>query len=80
MGSHTKREEAIAFLKEIVANQVLQFKWVSLVNEESGGYELQIKPEIEDLERLKPILEKHNLGLREANGVLVVNRKHDGSQ
>lgn len=74
-----KREEAIAFLKEVVANQVLQFIWVSLVNGKSGGYELHIKPEIEDLARLKPIVEKHNLALKEVDGLFIIYREYEKS-
>jgi hypothetical protein len=75
-----KREQAIAILKEIVANQVLKFNWVSLVNGKTGGYELHIKPEIEGSTRLKPIAEEHNLSLKEVNGVLIIYREHNGFQ
>ncbi len=68
-----KREKAIAILKEIVANQVLSLYWVSLVNLESDEYELHLKSESCDPACLEPIVEKHNLVLKEANGVLVVH-------
>ena len=79
LGNQVKREQAIAILREIVANQVLQLNWVSLVDG-MGGYEVHIKPEIEDSASLNSIVEKHKLAIKEVNGVLIIYKEHDGSQ
>ncbi len=71
-----RREEAIAFLEEVVANKIIQIRWISLVDGKNG-YEIHIKPEIKDFTRLKPIVEKHNLALKEVNGVIIIHREHD---
>jgi hypothetical protein len=68
-----KREEAIALLKELAANQVLQPFWISMLREESGEFELHIKPETYDSAGLKLIAEKHNLTLKEDKGHLIVH-------
>jgi hypothetical protein len=52
---------------------VLQPNWISLANGNSGGYELHIKPEIDDLARLKPIVEKRNLALKKVNGSMIIH-------
>jgi hypothetical protein len=68
-----KREQAIALLKELATNQILQPKWVSMENREPTGYELHIRYETCDSKRLKPIVEKHELTLKEANGILIIH-------
>ena len=72
-----KREEAIAILREIVANRVLRLNWVSLENGKSDCYELYIKPEIANSGCLKPIVEKHNLALKEVNGLLIIYGEYE---
>ena len=72
-----KREEAIAILREIVANRVLRLNWVSLENRKPDCYELHIKPEIANADCLKPIVEKHNLALREVNGLLIIYGEYE---
>lgn len=74
-----KREQAIALLKEIVSNKAIQPNWISLT-EGKLGYELHIKLEMEDLRRLKQLVEKHNLELTEASGTVIIHGKHDESQ
>jgi hypothetical protein len=72
-----KREEAIAILREIVATRVLRFNWVSLENGKSDCYELHIKPEITNSDWLKPIVEKHNLALKEVNGLFIIYGEYE---
>ena len=74
------RGEAIALLKEIAVNRAVTPTGVSLVNGNSEGYKLHIKPEIIDTASLKPIVEKHNLALKEVTELLVVYKEHDESQ
>jgi hypothetical protein len=74
------RGEAIAILKEIAANQAVAPNWVSLANRESDSYELHIKPETINSASLKLIVEKHDLTLKEVNGLFVIYKEHNGSQ
>jgi hypothetical protein len=68
-----KREDAIAFLKEITANHVfLQPNWISLVNG-TAGYEVHIKPDDVDLDLLKPVVKTRALSLKEANGLIIIH-------
>lgn len=71
-----KRENAVAILKEIMANRKIHFKESSLVNGKSGGYELHIESGAAIGTRLKPIIEKHRLALKEANGLFIVYKQH----
>ena len=71
-----KREKAVAILKEIMANRKIHFKWSSLVNGKSGGYELHVKSEAANPACLKPIVKKHSLALKEANGLLIIYKEH----
>ena len=68
-----KREDAIAFLKEITANHVLlQPNWISLVNG-LAGYEVHIKPDDADLDLLKPVVKNRALSLKEADGLIIIH-------
>ena len=71
-----KREEAIALAKEMFANQVLPIYWVSLVFRKPDQCELHIKFEKGAPDSLKHLVTKHNLALKEANGVLIIRREH----
>jgi hypothetical protein len=75
-----KREEAIAILREIVESSCIALKSVSLVNIKSDSYELHLKPEDDTSDSLKPIVEKHYLKLKEANGTIIIYREHEGSK
>jgi hypothetical protein len=70
-----KREEAIALLKKIAEEHILTLKWISLVKEDHG-WEIHIKPESGSSAGLKPILEKQELILNEADEELIICRKH----
>ena len=71
-----KREKAVALLKEIMANPKIHFKWSSLVNGKSGGYELHIESKVAKPACLKQIVKKHSLSLKEANELLIIYKKH----
>ncbi len=66
-----KREEALALLKEIVTIGIIDADWVSLDKRKTDSYEVHIKGEIIH-QSLKPIIQKHNLAVRDVNGVLVI--------
>ena len=71
-----KREKAVAILREIMANRRIHFKWGSLVPGHSGGYELHFSSGSNNRARLMPIVEKHNLEMKENKELLVIYRKH----
>jgi len=71
-----KREKAVAILGEIMANRKIHFRWSSLVNGKSGGYELHVKSEVANPSCLKPIVKKHGLELKEANELFIIYKKH----
>ena len=71
-----KRKVAIAVLKELVDICTrVGVTYISLMPvTESEGFELHIENHFdeEDCERLKDILQKHNLGLRRYDGNVVI--------
>ena len=74
-----KREQAVAILRDIMANRRIRFKLGSLVHGKSGGYELQLESDAcakLDEACLKPIVEKNGLEMKEANGLFVIYKKH----
>jgi len=71
-----KRETAVAILREIMANRKIHFKWSSLVHGKFGGYELHVKSESDNPAHIKPIVLKHDLEIKEDNGLLVIYKKH----
>lgn len=79
MGNHTKRSEAIAFLKQIAESKRFTIKWISLVNGKSGC-EIHIKPEQCDPAILKPIFENRGLKFKEVKDTLVIYREHKEPQ
>jgi hypothetical protein len=79
LGNHTKRDEAIAFLKQIAESKRFTFKWISLENGKSG-YEIHVKPEQGDPAILKPIFESSGLKFKEVKGTLVIYREHKEPQ
>jgi hypothetical protein len=74
-----EREEAIAFLRDLVTNRLFNLNWVTLVSG-VAGYQLHIKPETADLTLLKPAVEKHSLSFKQVDGVLIIYKEHNGSQ
>ena len=71
--SYTKREEAIALLRELDAKQVFRPTWVSLESKETDNYELHIKPATIDQNGFTDIIKKYKLALKEgANGTLII--------
>jgi hypothetical protein len=71
-----RRETAVAILKEIMTNRKIHFKESSLVNRKSGGYELHVESEAASGARLKPIIKKHGLALKEVNGLFIIYKQH----
>jgi hypothetical protein len=71
-----KREEAMALVKEIFANQVLPIYWVSLVFRKPDRCEIHIRLEKGAPDFLQQFVAKHNLALKEVNGVLIIRREH----
>jgi hypothetical protein len=69
------REEAIALLKEIAANKIATISWISL-NSVADGYEIILKGEVHK-QSLRQIVQKHNLSLKEANGLFVIYQEHE---
>jgi hypothetical protein len=67
-----KREEAVALLREMVTEGIVHFNWVSLVNGESGLFELHVKPEFVNSDSLRRIVQNRKLAMREANGVFII--------
>ena len=68
-----KREQAVALVKELVANHLILATWLSVDKRETGGYELHFKGDY-DRSMLDEFLLKHNLA-REENeekGFLVI--------
>jgi hypothetical protein len=81
MHTSKKREEAAGEIadrttNEIMTNRKIRFKESSLVNGNSGGYELLVEADAASGARLKPIIEKHSLALREANGLFIIYKQH----
>jgi hypothetical protein len=74
-GNLLKREEAIAIIKEIASADAPQVNWISLVDGKNG-FEIHIKPEIDELRNLGSIVKEHNLALKEVNGVSIIYKKH----
>ena len=68
-----KREQAVALVKELVANHLILASWLSIDKREAGGYELHLKGDY-DLSMLDAFLLKHNLAEKEneEKGFLVI--------
>jgi len=58
------REQAVALLKELVANDLIHASWVSLEERTPNSYALKFKGNC-DLSLIDPILQKHNLTIKE---------------
>ena len=58
------REQAVALLKELVANNLIQTSWVSIEKRTPNSYELKFKGNC-DRSLIDPILQKHNLTIKE---------------
>jgi hypothetical protein len=67
------REQAVAFMKELVANNLIQTSWVSIEERTPNSYELKFKGSC-DRSLIYPILQKHNLTIKEDKdkGYLVI--------
>jgi hypothetical protein len=74
-----EREDAIALLKEILAEQAVTPIWVDLEQNESDLYELKIKPLFVDLDALKRIVEKHDFEFKQTEGRLVIYKEQNES-
>jgi hypothetical protein len=76
LGNYTKREEAIALLKQIAKSKRFTFNWISLVDG-GAGCEIHIKPaQNSDQKVLKPFFANRDLQLKEVNGTLMIYREH----
>ena len=75
-GNSMKREAAVAILREIMNNRKIHFKESSLVTGKSGGYELRVESDAASGACLKPIVKKHGLALKEANGFFIIYKQH----
>ena len=71
-----KRETAVTILREIMTDHKIRFKESSLVNGKSGGYELHVESDAASGACLKPIVKKHCLALKEANGFFIIYKQH----
>ena len=58
------REQAVALLKELVANDLIQTSWVSIEERTPNSYELKFNGNC-DRSLIDPILQKHNLTIKE---------------
>lgn len=72
-----KREEAVSLLREIVNEGIVNFNWVSLVNEKSGMFELHVKPEFFDSYSLNRMVQNRKLAIKEASGVFIIYTPHN---
>lgn len=67
-----KREEAVALLREMVNEGIVNFNWVSLVSGKSEMFELHVKPEFFDSNSLNRIVQNRKLAMKEADGVFII--------
>ena len=58
------RAQAIAVLKELVANGLIDTAWVSIEERKPNSFELRVKGN-GDCSLIDPFLQKHNLTLEE---------------
>jgi hypothetical protein len=58
------RAQAIAVLKELVANGLIDTVWVSIEERKPNSFELRVKGNC-DRSLIDPFLQKHNLSLEE---------------
>ncbi len=58
------RQQAIALLKELVADHLIQTSWVSIEERTPNSYELKFNGDC-DRSLIDPILQNHNLTIKE---------------
>ena len=58
------REQAVALLKELIANDLIQASWVSIEGRTPNSYELKFNGYY-NRGLIDPILQKHNLTIKE---------------
>jgi hypothetical protein len=58
------RAQAIAVLKELVTNGLIDTSWVSIEKRKPSDFELRVKGNY-DFSLINPFLQKHNLTLEE---------------
>jgi hypothetical protein len=61
-----RREQAVALVKELVANDLIQTNWLSIEKRKPDGYELKFKGYCERF-LLDTFLQKRNLAMEENN-------------
>ncbi len=59
-----KREEAVALIKELVSNNLIEVSWLSIEERKANSYELRFKGDVNRY-LIETYLEKHNLALQE---------------
>ena len=62
--AHLLRAQAIAVLKELVANGLIDMAWVSIEERKPNSFELKVKGNC-DCSLIEPFLQKHDLELEE---------------
>ncbi len=58
-----KREEAVALIKELVSNNLIEVSWLSIEERKPNSYELRFKGDVNRY-LIETFLEKHNLALK----------------
>ena len=75
IGDNLNRKEAIALLKELIANDLVELSWVSICEKNPSDFQLQIRSNYER-QRIEAFTQKHNFVIEENKdrGLLIISK------